>query len=74
MKYRQRGFTLIELLITLLLSSVVIAGVSQAFLQSRKSFIQQQALSFISEDGRYAIEVLTQELRRAGFFGEFPAQ
>ncbi len=67
MKYRQRGFTLIELLITLLLSSVVIAGVSQAFLQSRKSFTQQQALSFISEDGRYAIEVLTQELRRAGF-------
>jgi len=67
MKHQQRGFTLLELLITLLLSSLLIAAVSEVFLQSRKSFTKQQALSEIVEDGRYAVEMMAQEIRRAGF-------
>ncbi|MDD5275583.1 MAG: PilW family protein [Methylovulum sp.] len=67
MKHQQHGFTLVELLITMVLSSLLIASVSQIFLQSRKSFAKQQSLSAVVEDGRYAVEMMAQEFRRAGF-------
>lgn len=67
MKHQQHGFTLVELLITMLLSSLLIAAVSHVFMQSRNSFTKQQSLSSIVEDGRYAIEMMAQEFRRAGF-------
>ena len=67
MKHQQNGFTLVELLITLVLSGMLIAGIAEVFLQSNKSFIKQQTLSFMAEDGRYAQEMLAQEFRRLGF-------
>jgi len=67
MKRRQTGFSLIELLITLFLSSLLIAAVSTLLLQSRRAFVKQNALSVMAEDGRYAVEMLAQEFRLAGY-------
>jgi len=67
MKRRQIGFSLVELIITLLLSSLLIAAVSTLFLQSRQAFVKQDALSILMEDGRYAVEMIAQEFRLAGY-------
>ncbi|WP_198246461.1 PilW family protein [methane-oxidizing endosymbiont of Gigantopelta aegis] len=67
MKYKQSGFTLIELMIGLLLGMALIAGVVKVFIDSGNSFRKQKTLSYLVEDGRYVMEVLAREFRRAGF-------
>jgi len=64
---KQKGFTLIELMITLLLSTLLIAAIGKMFIDSGNSFRKQQALSYIVQDGRYIMEVLSKEFRRIGF-------
>ena len=64
---KHHGFTLIELMITLLLSSLLIAAIGRVFLDSGNSFRKQQSLSYMIQDGRYAMEMLGKEFRRTGF-------
>jgi len=67
MMLKQKGFTLIELMITLLLSTLLIAAIGKMFIDSGNSFRKQQALSYVVQDGRYVMEVLSKEFRRIGF-------
>lgn len=67
MMTKQKGFTLIELMITLLLSSTLIAAIGKVFIDSSNSFKKQQSLSYLIQDGRYALEMLAKEFRRTGF-------
>jgi len=66
MRPHQAGTTLIELMIGLVLSSVVIAGVSSLFLQTQKVNRTQKANNDMTDDGRYALDVFQKEVRRAG--------
>jgi len=66
MNSHQRGYTLIELMISLLLGLMLIAGFGSLFVQTQKSSAIQRSLSYMAEDGRYILEVLGRELRRAG--------
>jgi len=64
-----RGFSLVELMVALVITLILMAGIGQIFLSSKKSYTLQDSLSRIQETGRYAMEVLTQDLRRAGYWG-----
>lgn len=64
---KQQGVTLIELMISLLLGLSLLAGISELFVQSQKSNQAQRSLSYMVEDGRYALEMMSKELRRAGY-------
>jgi type IV pilus assembly protein PilW len=64
-----RGFSLVELMVALLITLILLAGIGQIFLSSKKSFVIQGSLGRMQENGRYAMEALTQDLRRAGFWG-----
>jgi type IV pilus assembly protein PilW len=64
-----RGFSLVELMVALVITLILLAGIGQIFLSSKKSYTLQNSLSRIQESGRYAMDVLTQDLRRAGYWG-----
>jgi type IV pilus assembly protein PilW len=64
-----RGFSLVELMVALVITLILLAGIGQIFLSSKKSYTLQDSLSRIQETGRYAMETLTQDLRRAGYWG-----
>lgn len=66
MRHRQMASTLIELMIGLLLSSVLIGGIGSLFLQTHKVILTQREINGMMEDGRYALDVLQKEIRRAG--------
>lgn len=66
---RCRGFSLVELMVALVITLILLAGIGQIFLSSKKSFNIQNSLARIQENGRYALEVLKQDLRRAGYWG-----
>jgi type IV pilus assembly protein PilW len=64
-----RGFSLVELMVALVITLILLAGIGQIFLSSKKSFTIQDSLGRMQENGRYAMETVAQDIRRAGFYG-----
>ena len=65
----QRGLSLIELMIAITLGLVVIAGVGTAYLGGKQSYRVNENLSRMQENARYAFDILSKEIRMAGYYG-----
>jgi type IV pilus assembly protein PilW len=68
---RQRGLSLVELLIAMALGLLLMAALGSLFVGSSRSNAELQKASQQIENGRYATEVLSNDLKHAGFYGEF---
>jgi type IV pilus assembly protein PilW len=68
----QRGVSLVELMIAITLGLMVLATLASVFANSSRSRTELDRVSRQIENGRYAMEILTDDLRLAGFYGEFP--
>lgn len=66
---RQHGFSIVELMVALLISLILLAGIAQIFMSSKKSFTVQNTMGRQQENGRYALDTITTDLRRAGYWG-----
>ncbi|MCX2780249.1 PilW family protein [Microbulbifer thermotolerans] len=66
---RQRGLSLIELMIGILLSSLLLLGVLQIFQSNSDTMRMQTAFSRVQESGRFAIDLLSKEIRSADYWG-----
>lgn len=69
MKKRLHGFSIVELLIAMTLGLVLSAGIIQVFLANRQAQRIEQSVARVQENGRLALELITQDLRMAGFVG-----
>ena len=70
------GFSLVELMIAMTIGLILLAGLTLIFVNSSEANRELQKTSQQIENGRYAIDIITQDLRNAGFFGhlhELPA-
>lgn len=65
----QRGLTLIELMIALGLGLVLVAALGYLYAGQRQSWRTLEAVARLQENGRYALELLGQDLRMAGYGG-----
>ncbi|MFI3217656.1 MAG: PilW family protein [Methylococcales bacterium] len=65
----QRGFTLIELMIAMLIGVFLMGGVIQIFLSAKQAYRLQENLSRLQENGRFAMDFITKDVRMAGFAG-----
>ncbi|MCY1268604.1 Type IV Pilus-assembly protein W [compost metagenome] len=65
----QHGLSLVELLIAMALSLLLMAGVLQVFLASKNTYLTNMALAELQENGRFALDTITLDLRNAGFRG-----
>lgn len=65
----QAGLTLVELLISIAVGLVVMVAFGYLYMGSRQSFRVQDSVARIQENGRYALEVIGQDLRVAGYVG-----
>ena len=66
----QRGFTLVELMVGLTLGLVVITALLLLFANASSRGQDLARTSIQIENGRYVAEMLREDLRLAGFFGE----
>src|SRR5687767_13174374 len=66
-----RGFTLIELMISLTLGLMLMAGLVSVFVNSSQANREFHRSSEQIENGRYAMDVLMNDLHHAGFYGMF---
>ena len=64
---RQSGFTLVELMIAITISIILLNGVLQIFQSTKQSYRTADGLSRMQETARYALDVLAQDIRSAGF-------
>ena len=65
-----RGFSLIELMLSITLGLLILAGLSSIFVNTSQSSRELRRTAEQIENGRYAVELMTQDLRHAGFYGE----
>lgn len=66
---RQRGVTLIELMISLVIGTLILAGVTYVFFESRTSYRYNETMSRVQENGRLGLDAIAFDTRMAGFFG-----
>jgi type IV pilus assembly protein PilW len=68
-KTYQKGVSLIELMIAMAVSLVVLGGLVEVYLGSKQSYNLAEESSRLQENGRFAIDIMTREIRGADFWG-----
>ncbi|OHC27686.1 MAG: hypothetical protein A2Y50_12195 [Pseudomonadales bacterium RIFCSPLOWO2_12_59_9] len=63
----QAGLSLIELMVAMVISSVLIIGVTQIFVDNKRGYIFQQNQSENQENSRFTLLLLQNELAKAGY-------
>lgn len=63
------GFSLIELMIAMTIGLLLLGGLTMIFVNSSSASRELQKTAQQIENGRYAIDVISQDLRHAGFYG-----
>lgn len=66
---RQRGVSLVEMMVALVLGLVLSAGVIQIYVANKQAYRAADATSRLQENARFAMEVLTRDIRMAGYQG-----
>lgn len=65
----QRGFSLVEFMIAMTIGLIVLAGVGYMYVESRQIFRSMDNLSRMQESARYALEIMSRDIRMAGYRG-----
>ncbi len=65
----QNGFSLIELMIATLLGIMLTFGATSIYVKNTRDAREIENASLLSENGRFALQILTKSIRHAGFFG-----
>lgn len=69
LRSRQRGLSLVEIMVGMTVGLILMAGIIQIFVSSKQGYRIQTALSRLQENGRFAINFISRDIRSAGFFG-----
>ena len=64
-----RGFTLVEILVATSIGLIILAAVSQVFVTSRSTFMLEEGLARLQENGRFSMEFIGQDVRMSGNLG-----
>lgn len=67
--YREQGVSLIELMVAITIGLLIAAGLISLMASTSASRSELQKINMQIENGRYAFEVLADDLRHAGYYG-----
>lgn len=67
----QAGLTLVELMVSLTLGLVLLAAVSTLFVQHNQHQAELDRSNRLIDNGRYALDLIAENIRLAGYYGEF---
>lgn len=73
LRHAQRGLSIIELMISITLGLLVLAGMTTVFVTASESQRELQRSAQQIENGRYAMDVVNQDLHHAGYYGRYSA-
>ena len=69
--YKQQGFSLVEIILALSVGLVLLGGVLAVFEGLRTTTRETSSYGELEENGRFAISVLTDDLLRQDFWGDY---
>lgn len=69
MNNRAQGFSLIELLVAMLVGMIIISGIFSLNTTTRKTQLVNEAQMDMAADARFAIDLISYDLRHAGMWG-----
>ena len=64
-----RGFSLVEMMVAMLLGLIVIGGGISVYLASKRSWSDSEQVNFITDNGRFALQLIGDSMRHTRFFG-----
>ena len=67
---RQRGLSLVELMISLTIGLILLAGITTLIVRQSTTRGELEKSSRQIENGRYAMQILSDDIEHAGFYGE----
>lgn len=68
-KFSNKGFSLVELMVAISISLILLVGLIQVFISSKRSYNIQDSIARMQENGRYAVGLLSDDIRLAGYMG-----
>jgi type IV pilus assembly protein PilW len=68
---RQRGFTLVELMVASAIGLAILAAMSTLFLSNSRAQSEIERANRQVDNGRYALQLISSDLRSAGYFSEY---
>jgi type IV pilus assembly protein PilW len=68
---RQKGLSLVELMVAITIGLLLVAGLTTVFVTSSNSHREQMKTAQQIENGRYAVDLITEDLHHAGYYGDF---
>lgn len=71
LSFRQQGFSLVELMIALTIGLIISLALATMFSQVSVTNREQFKAAVQIENGRYAMDLVSNDLRLAGFYGDF---
>lgn len=69
MHSQQQGMTLVELMISMVLGLLLSLAIGTLFVQSKRSYNQNERISVMQDNARYALQSLSNDLVMAGYYG-----
>lgn len=63
----EQGFSLVELMVAMVIGLIVLLVVGTLFMNSRQTYLAQDANSRLQENARYATELFGRQIRSAGY-------
>jgi type IV pilus assembly protein PilW len=67
----QSGYSIIELMVAMTIGLILLAGLVGIFVNNSRSRSEMERANQQTENGRYAMQLLTDDLRNAGYLAEF---
>jgi len=64
------GFSLVELMVGMVLGLLLIAGAVSIYLATKRSYVEVEQVAALTENARFAEQILADSLRDVGFLGE----
>ncbi len=69
---QQSGLTLVELMVAIVVGSLLVIAAVYMFVSSKRIYSQSERAMRINENGRFALNVLAEDLRHADYWGSVP--
>lgn len=66
---RAAGFSLVEIMVALLISLFILGGAITILVQNQQNYRQNDDFGRLQENARFALDLITSDLRMAGFWG-----
>jgi prepilin-type N-terminal cleavage/methylation domain-containing protein len=71
---REHGFTLVELMISMTISLLILAALVGMFVNTSRNNNEMQKMNGVIENGRFAVQLLQNDLAHAGYWGGYVPQ